>query len=191
MATECEGEGCCELLWQAFRYVAGEMGGDEREAFDARLDQDQEAREAVARAVELAAAVAVAAVQPGSQPQPAPILPLRRRPLRAIAAAVTLATAACLAWLVVTVRAPLPAPAGPRQTAAITPEATVVLTWSGLSAERESDREDATALIAWNDGPPAPAETDDGSDLGLPLWLVDAASLGKPGQHAGAPAKEL
>lgn len=42
-----------ELDWQAFLYIAGEMTEPETAAFELRLANDQLAREAVARAVEL------------------------------------------------------------------------------------------------------------------------------------------
>jgi hypothetical protein len=43
-----------ELEWLAFQYVAGELPGDDAAGFEERLATDQLAREAVARAVELA-----------------------------------------------------------------------------------------------------------------------------------------
>lgn len=46
-----------ELDWAAFRYLAGEDSESDRLAFEARLADDQEAREALAAAVELAGAV--------------------------------------------------------------------------------------------------------------------------------------
>lgn len=49
------------LGWLAFRYVSGELAGDELTSFEARLDAEQSAREAVAREVELAQAVAIVA----------------------------------------------------------------------------------------------------------------------------------
>ena len=49
-----------DLPWLAFRYVAGELAGDEAAAFERRLDTDQGAREAVAEVVELSGAVALA-----------------------------------------------------------------------------------------------------------------------------------
>ncbi len=49
-----------ELDWSSFCYAAGELSADEAAAFEARLADDQAAREALARAVELAEAVASA-----------------------------------------------------------------------------------------------------------------------------------
>lgn len=49
--------------WLAFRYIAGELSGDETAAFEAELESSQAAREAVARAVELSQAVAIAESQ--------------------------------------------------------------------------------------------------------------------------------
>jgi hypothetical protein len=49
-----------DLDWLAFCYVAGELSPAERRRFENRLAEDQLAREAVARAVELGQAAAVA-----------------------------------------------------------------------------------------------------------------------------------
>ena len=46
-----------ELEWDAFRYVANELSADESTAFEQRLADDQEAREAVAHCVEMTHAV--------------------------------------------------------------------------------------------------------------------------------------
>ena len=46
-----------DLSWLSFRYVAGELSGDELAAFEQRLEVDQAAREAVAEMVELTTAV--------------------------------------------------------------------------------------------------------------------------------------
>ncbi len=48
-----------DLDWLAFRYVAAEMSAEEAARFEQRLGEDQECCEAVARAVELAGAVAI------------------------------------------------------------------------------------------------------------------------------------
>jgi anti-sigma factor RsiW len=55
-ANSCQNE----LDWSAFCYAAGEMTADEAAAFEARLADDQGAREALARAVELTQVVATA-----------------------------------------------------------------------------------------------------------------------------------
>jgi hypothetical protein len=49
-----------ELEWTAFCYVSGELSPAEAEQFEVRLADDQEAREALARAVELTQVVAAA-----------------------------------------------------------------------------------------------------------------------------------
>jgi hypothetical protein len=55
-SRECENE----LDWTAFCYAAGEMNEAEAAAFESRLADDQDAREALARAVELTQVVASA-----------------------------------------------------------------------------------------------------------------------------------
>lgn len=54
--TSCQNE----LDWTAFCYAAGELTAADAEAFELRLADDQSAREALARAVELTQAVAAA-----------------------------------------------------------------------------------------------------------------------------------
>ncbi len=49
-----------DLDWQAFRYISAEMPSDEVAQFEEQLSTDQRSRESVARAVELAEALAVA-----------------------------------------------------------------------------------------------------------------------------------
>jgi len=70
-----------DLHWLAFRYIAGEMSEEETAAFEQRLGEDQESREAVAAVVELTEAAAVAAsdLSPAGQPsvvRPAVPLPV-------------------------------------------------------------------------------------------------------------------
>lgn len=116
-----------DLAWAAFRYIADEMGIEEREDFDDRLARDQQAREAVAHAVQLAEAVAavpveafgVCSVAPSQAAEsPLAATSMNDRPagdldvvaidssrppgrLRAwIGSAVAVATAACLAFAV-------------------------------------------------------------------------------------------
>jgi hypothetical protein len=83
-----------ELAWQAFRYIAGEMTCEEHERFAERLAEDQDAREAVAAAVEVSQATAIAlATQPAVSRRISPNH--ERRAWRWLWA--TLATAVCIA----------------------------------------------------------------------------------------------
>jgi hypothetical protein len=54
-----------QLDWQAFCYAAGELNAPETEQFEALLADDQAAREALARAVELTQTIAAAESQCG------------------------------------------------------------------------------------------------------------------------------
>jgi hypothetical protein len=60
-----------DLDWLAFCYAAGELTADDAEQFEARLADDQAAREALARAVELTQTVAAAETQMGDLVTPA------------------------------------------------------------------------------------------------------------------------
>lgn len=79
-----------ELNWLAFRYVANELSGDERDAFELRLVEEQAAREAVAAAVELSQAVLLVE-ESAVRPAPAP------RSWRLAAAWMSLGACVCLA----------------------------------------------------------------------------------------------
>jgi len=181
-----------DLLLLAVRYVAGELGRDEEAAFELRLDEDQVAREAVAEAVELAAAIAAMG------PAIAPVLPYGRRRASTIALTISgLAAAACLAWFFALPPAPAPAPRTTPSPAPVaighaTPSETVTLAWSSLRLDVADGTDDSSELLALNDElpPPSPGEVEESSDRGLPLWLLDAASLaGRPGVGT-SPAKE-
>ena len=65
-----------ELDWLAFCFVSGELSGDERSSFECRLADDQLAREAVARAVELMQAVSL--VQAHAVSRRVPVTSVRR-----------------------------------------------------------------------------------------------------------------
>jgi hypothetical protein len=60
-----------ELDWLAFCYAAGELSDADTEAFEARLAEEQPAREALARAVELTQTVAAAEAKTGDFVLPA------------------------------------------------------------------------------------------------------------------------
>jgi len=88
-----------DLDWLAFCYIADELSRDEADAFETRLAHDQEAREAVARAVELTRAVAAAGAERRKRPEPASRAPgvWRRMGLAGRLAWAAAAAAACLA----------------------------------------------------------------------------------------------
>jgi hypothetical protein len=65
-----------DLAWTAFRYVANEMSADEAVSFELRLAVDQEAREEVARTVELTQTMASV---PQTISQPPSVRPWRQR----------------------------------------------------------------------------------------------------------------
>ena len=79
-----------ELDWLAFRYIAGEMSAEEADVFEARLAVEQDAREAVASAVQLSQAV----VSLSSLDQPIKLRPRSRS--RQWSAIISLVTVACL-----------------------------------------------------------------------------------------------
>jgi hypothetical protein len=188
--SEFEFDPDADLHWRALRYVMGELGPDEAEAFERRLDEDQAAREAVAQAVELAGAIA-------AQEPAAPVLPLRlgsRRPVPTVIAGVALAAAAALAWFVVL-------PGGPAcrmpirndaATGVFKPTETVTLAWSTLREECDIDQEpdDAGILLAWNDELPPMELGEEASEPGPPPWLLDAAALAGRSGPVPSPAKE-
>jgi hypothetical protein len=60
-----------ELDWLAFCYAAGELDSADAEAFESRLAEEQSAREALVRAVELTQTVAAAEAQCGDLVVPA------------------------------------------------------------------------------------------------------------------------
>lgn len=57
-----------DLDWIAFRYLAGELSETDRLAFDERLAIDQDAREALSAAVELAQVIQLTGVTPSRRP---------------------------------------------------------------------------------------------------------------------------
>lgn len=92
-----------DLDWLAFCYIADELSRDETDAFEARLADDQEAREAVARAVELTRAIAAAGAERRKRPAPVsrPAGVWRRMGLAGRLAWTAAAAAACLAAVLV------------------------------------------------------------------------------------------
>jgi hypothetical protein len=159
-----------DLHWTAFLYVAGELSLDEASSFELRLLDDQEARDAVAEAVELAGALAI--VGPLFRPKRRSI---GRRTL-ALVGASSLAAAACLVLALVPQLRSIPsAPADASETA---------LAWSSLRGGADAD------WLAFADGSPttgpaesgpvaeveSESESEPSTDRALPSWLLSAAS---------------
>ncbi len=161
-----------DLSWLALRYICGELSDAETAAFELRLDEDQAAREAVARAVELAGAV-VSLPRDASQ-----ILPAPRRPLVATVPRWILAIAASALFLIA-LRSVWHDRSHPTAKPAA-PSAALALAWSGVHED-----EDKTAdLLEWLDAAPqgvethlAAVDTATVSDSDVPDWMLEAGSL--------------
>ena len=164
-----------ELFWLAFCYTAGELSAAQAVEFEARLETDQRAREAVAEAVELAAAARIAsapslqpaAVQPGIAP----------------AGGWALALAASIALAIVGYsllgRHGLPA-ASPDSNQA---ERGLVDAWAASAWIDESDAEigdDSNRLAGWEPTAANPDESDLAEgELLVSDWLLEAVSAGQ------------
>lgn len=153
-----------DLPWTAFRYIAGELPPEEAAAFEARLGDDQAAREAVAAAVELAGAVALLG--------PVETIPMRprRRVTRATAWVATgIAAGLLLGFGLDRLVLHPPATLGPRMAEE------VVFTWSNL--RRQTTESDPLAYqLALNDEPADPG-MDSGGDEEVPSWMAELATL--------------
>lgn len=185
-----------DLDWTAFCYVAGELSADEAARFEDRLAGDQAAREAVARAVEVASAalqvaeqrMAVAALSSADVPAAAPAdshLPPRSRP-RSVRLAAWGSLAAAAAITVVVWRLLPGQISQPTELArAVDPEALseIVVTWSELQAEPEPWRletppeEELVPLAASVEPLEDPADEE---ALEIPEWLAAAIALPAP-----------
>ncbi len=165
-----------ERFWDAFRYVSGDLTGAEVLAFEERLDVDQDAREALARAVELASACYLVdrdrpTIRTGPRPHP-----LSFRKAMGVAGLVSLAAAACLA--VVLLRPARPerlnfASTPDPSPSSSSPSPIVTLAWSTLHQETRLDAEEESPTTVAESLDEIESET----ERGLPLWLLDAASL--------------
>ena len=183
-----------ELAWWAFRYVACELAVAEEADFEALMADDQSAREALAEAVEMVAAVAAQA------PAAIPLATPDRRRTRAVRHALGWMAAGAAACLVVLIgfRAvgPRPELSGPSAVVAIAgatppdvleaePTGAVALTWSGLrrvAAEDDTDAE-AEADPAWSADWPDESIVAE-SEADLPSWLLEATALPDMGGSA-------
>jgi hypothetical protein len=189
-----------ELDWLAFCYIAGEMSRDETAAFEQRLADEQEAREAVARAVELTRAIAAAKAARPTVPASVSAVPRRR--YRAVRrwfwAAV--ATAASLAGVVLYQHAYRPADS-PREMAAESNGMILNAQSQRLARAWSQTREELAALELdpWGTGAPEEEDPLDEFDPSLvedpaaeepltenlpPSWMLAAVRTGAGGSDA-------
>ncbi|MGE3821931.1 MAG: hypothetical protein AB7I30_21165 [Isosphaeraceae bacterium] len=160
-----------DLVWLAFQYAVEELGPEDADAFERRLDVDQSAREALAEAVGLTQALLVSKAEVFSSS----VVPFKRhgRTTRRLA---TLAAAACILAVVTFGLGrldrddPRPEPS----------PSSVGLAWSGLRVASEpftAERTDES--LDWLDE--FTTEGDVGSDFeeedGPPGWLLEAVAL--------------
>ncbi|MBX6311987.1 MAG: transposase [Isosphaeraceae bacterium] len=167
-----------DLPWLAFRYVCGELDDRESAAFEARLDHDQAAREAVAEAVELIGAVVSA---PRGLAGTVPVLSRRQRWGRVLAASV-LAAAACWGGLAVSRLFRSNTPTVADSLPSSRSDGEVALTWSGL--RRAGEHEERDAFLSWIEEGSAALESEPAAaadlvaeDQPLPSWLLEVATL--------------
>lgn len=191
-----------DLDWLAFCYIADELSPADEEAFERRLADDQRAREAVARAVDLTMAVAAAGAAPSPRTTPASgaIGIWRRASLASRLAWTAIAASACLAAVVAFVHhvstGPVAGPPreAPTQEKAAVPNAgdgRLALLWSRTaeelaalqldddwgddSAADGSGEDDGWSETPWppSDVPPDPYEDAFASNA-PPSWLLAA-----------------
>jgi hypothetical protein len=181
-----------ELGWRAFRYAAGEMGADEALAFEAKLAGDQEACEALSRAVELGLTLAQSrlAQTQSTQTQPATIslAPARRtgRGLRAAMWALPTAAAVAAAWFYAT-RTP-PRDGGPEPAtvagAGVPARAVDEIAW--LQVRQIGDGSTPIESPPADEGLGELLESELRPDRGpaIPSWMVDVANANRgKGNH--------
>ncbi|MFQ5731265.1 MAG: hypothetical protein ACE5KM_04840, partial [Planctomycetaceae bacterium] len=87
-----------DLEWTAFRYVANELSAEEAAAFEQRLADDQAAREAVARCVEMTHAVVALAEAEEAHVLATPSAAGSRRGVWSVVACVAAVAAVCSAF---------------------------------------------------------------------------------------------
>jgi hypothetical protein len=185
--------------WNAFRYVAGEMSDEESQGFEARLDQDQSAREAVADAVALVEtlahtdAVRTPAIERGSS---------KRRSwagwVGAAAACVLLVAAFVTLRSASTPTTVAEAPASPAADESL---AGVALAWSEVRESYpqeqkswpdflESESTDAGLAPATAGEPTAELPADPTADFTLPAWLLSATALASGDAGNSSPVED-
>lgn len=173
-----------DLLWEAFRYLQGELDAGGAANFEAKLASDLDAAEALADAVLLCEAVQACeadSVRPQLQRSSGS---LRRRAFGVMAAT----TAAVLLLALVSFRGganrPNPVPAAMAQD--LGPEPSLLSVWTMLSEAASASREEALAESQ---------DLDPDQSSAVPDWMFTALAAGAPsavsdGMHPGDDAQE-
>jgi hypothetical protein len=175
-----------DLEWLAFRYVAAELPDDERRWFEEVLAEDQAAREAVARAVELTISVDGSLRGPSvtSSPQHMahpvtlpPRRPVRSAPLRRA----TWLPYAITACLLLTVAFLALRPAGNRRLPTPAPDSTdstseLAHVWSQARAELLPEPGGELLLAEAKLSEPVANDDPDDKELVTPDWMFAAVS---------------
>lgn len=150
-----------DLDWLAFRYVSNEMTGAEIESFEQRLADDQSAREAVARAVDVSQAVSatrndVIPIPSDHSPLTNLRSPVRRvRQIRWIAAAAASLAAGVLLYHTFRGSSDL---------------SSLAKVWAKHFRQEAIDMPDAGLLADSEDA----MAIDEDDDLTVPAWMIEA-----------------
>jgi hypothetical protein len=158
-----------DIEWAAFCYVTDELNESDHEQFESLLASDQDAREALARAVELGQTISAAQC-----------IELKRNQNRpngkSAAIAVGFVVASVLGFLVITLD-PWGQPAMQPPIIDSAADPALALAWSQSQTEYDensSDLEDELAVL--NEFAEHELDSDD-SPLDAPLWMLTAVSV--------------
>lgn len=178
-----------DQAWLAFRYVADELTAEEASTFELRLAEDQAAREAVAQAVELSAAVKLAIGETIQSPEPVVCVAEARgfwsqKAWLQPAAWMAVGAAACLAAVVCFYRPdmdenqPVVAVVDGGEEVEDSPAGSLAMVWAE-SRHSDSDELDPAATDHSLDHNAAAHADDDDPRVIAPGWLLAAVTRGE------------
>jgi len=168
-----------DLDWLAFRYLAAELSPAESREFERRLEQDQQAREAIGRLVEVTCAVRGLAWDADAQVAPRPRDAWYRR--RAVYWGAGLALSLALTLLLALPRRVDPTRRPSGSWAGALPPAELALVWSHARMELTEQPEDEASGWQWlaagerdADASVAAPSASDETAFETPEWMVSA-----------------
>jgi hypothetical protein len=184
-----------ELAWLAFQYVSEELSADDAAAFELRLAEDQAAREAVAQAVELSAALKLAIGDQVESTEPAEVFLVEARGYwsqkawlqpaawMAVGAAACLAAVFCFYQPRADENRP-PVAAGEGVDGDLSPASSLAMVWA-QSRHSGSDADDLATMANGSDEQGADDQSagdhdvSDDSQMIAPGWLLAAVTRGE------------